>query len=174
MPDEVRVELRAQLAPFHRAFPDVRWTRPETWHLTLVFLGSVTPDHVPELNALIGDIATRFKPYDVRLDRGGGRPRQRDGVAWLGLSAGAGRLIDAATLIAETCPPDITAGRPPKRTPSAHLTLARHAGQAVVEALREQALGPLGVGWTVDRIQLVRSHLEPGGVRYETLHEATM
>ena len=40
--------------------------------------------------------------------------------------------------------------------------------------MRAQAHGPLGVSWSVDTIELVRSHLEAGGARYETLHQSTM
>lgn len=113
-------------------------------------------------------------PYRVRLAAGGGRVRHGEGVAWLGLSAGAGRLIELAAAVAEGCPDDITSGAPPKRTPSAHLTVARKADDALVRALRDHALGRLEANWTVDRLQLVRSHLEPGGARYETLHEAAL
>jgi 2'-5' RNA ligase len=95
-------------------------------------------------------------------------------VAWLGLSAGADELIELATTVAEGCPTDLTTGPPPRRTPSAHVTVARKADEALVRALREQALGALRTSWTVDRLQLVRSHLEPDGARYETLHEATL
>lgn len=174
VPEAIRTELHEQLAPYRRAHRAVRWTRPETWHLTLLFLGSVDPSRATELHDLVDEVATRFAPYMVVADRGGGRTRRGEGVAWLGLSEGAGTLIEAATLTAEYCPHDITDGAPPKRTPSAHLTLVRKADDAVVRALREQSHGPLGVGWTVDRLQLVRSHLEPGGARYETSHEGTM
>jgi 2'-5' RNA ligase len=95
-------------------------------------------------------------------------------VAWLGLSEGAGTIIETATLMADVCPADITDGPPPKRTPAAHLTVVRRADEAVIDALRRQAHGRLGVGWTVDRLQLVRSHLERDGARYETLYEATL
>ena len=174
MPPDVRTELQQQLAPYRRAFPDARWTRPETWHLTLLFLGSVRPDRVPELTILVDEVAGRGSAYGVVVDRGGGRTRRSEGVAWLGLSDGAGALIEAATVAADGCPEEITLGAPPKRTPSAHLTVVRNASPAVVDALRDQAFGRLGVGWTIDRVGLVRSHLEPDGARYETLHEATL
>lgn len=174
MPDDVRVDLHAQLQPYRRAFTEVRWTKPESWHLTLLFLGSVAPDRVPELRALIDDIASRVKPFDAVVDLGGGRIQRQEGVAWLGLSQGAGELMEAASLTAAACPSDIAHGRPPKRTPSAHLTVARRADAALVRALRERSFGPLGMGWRVERVELVRSHLEPGGARYETLHESTM
>jgi 2'-5' RNA ligase len=171
VPDEVRFELQRQLAPYRRAHPEVRWTRPATWHLTLLFFGSVPPDRVPELKRLTDDVAARTEPYEATVDQGGGRVRRGEGVAWLGLSTGAGRLIEAASLAAERCPADLTDGPAPKRTPSAHLTVVRRADQAVVIALRDQAHGRVQVDWTVDRLQLVRSYLEPGGARYETLHE---
>ena len=119
-------------------------------------------------------MARQAAPYRARLDTGGGRARRGEGVAWLGLSAGAGELIELAAAVAEGCPTDITTGPPPRRTPGAHLTVARKADEELVRALREQAQGVLEAGWTVDRVQLVRSHLEPGGARYETLHEATL
>jgi 2'-5' RNA ligase len=174
VPDSARAELHRQLAPYRRAHRAVRWTRAQTWHLTLLFLGSVAPHRTAELESLVDEIAALIEPYAVEIDQGGGRTRHGEGVAWLGLSDGAGTLIEAATLAAERCPQNITDGVPPKRTPSAHLTVVRSADMTVVQALRDQRHGPLGVGWTVDRVQLVRSHLEPNGARYETLYESTL
>ena len=149
----------------------MRWTRPATWHLTLLFLGGVEAAEVGRLEAVLRSAADRTAPYEVRADEGGGRSRRKEGAAWLGLSRGAGTLVDVADLMAETCPPEITTSPTPKRTPSAHLTIVRRADEAVIDALRTQAHGPLGVTWEVDRISLIRSYLEPGGARYETLGE---
>ena len=123
MPHEVRVELQRQLAPYRRAHPEVRWTRPETWHLTLLFLGSVDPGKVGLLERTLASVAARGMPYEVRVDAGGGhtgggRSRRGEGVAWLGLSTGADKLIEVADLVAAACPPDITSGPSPRRTRS--------------------------------------------------------
>ncbi len=139
-----------------------------------MFLGSVDPGRVPELGRLVDAVAARISPYRVVVERGGGRIRRTDGVAWLGLSEGAGTLIEIAADLTAACPPGINGGSASKRTPSAHLTLARKADEALLQALRTQACGPLGVTWRIDRIELVRSHLEPGGARYETLHQASL
>jgi 2'-5' RNA ligase len=152
----------------------VRWTRPRSWHLTLLFLGAVDAGRAGELEALVARVAGESRPYPARVDVGDGRLRRGEGVAWLGLSEGAGRLIELADRVVASCPPDITDGTPPRRTPSAHLTLVRRADAAVVEALRSQSHGALGVGWTVDRLCLVRSHLGPDGAKYETLSEAAL
>lgn len=174
LPPAARDSLQQQLAPYRARFTAARWTPPASWHLTLVFLGPVEPAFVHQLEGLLEAVGERASPYRVRLDAGGGRVRRGEGVAWLGLSSGASRLIELAAAVADACPVDITSGGPPKRTPSAHLTVARKANDALVRALRDHACGPLAARWTVDRLQLVRSHLEPTGARYETLHEVTL
>jgi 2'-5' RNA ligase len=174
LPRAARDSLQQQLAPYRARFAAARWTQPASWHLTLVFLGSVEPARRDQLSGLLEAVGEQASPYRVRLDAGGGRVRRGEGVAWLGLSAGAGRLIELAAAVADGCPADSTSGAPPKRTPSAHLTVARKADDALVRALRDHALGAIATSWTVDRLQLVRSHLEPTGARYETLYEVTL
>jgi 2'-5' RNA ligase len=174
VPESTRERLETQLRPYRAAYPGVRWTHPETWHLTLLFLGAVWPERVPELAALADSVADLGGPYRVHAGAGGGRLRRGEGVAWLGLGRGAGTVIETAERLAHGCPSDITEGAPAKRTPAAHLTLVRRADAAVIEALRSQTHGPLGVEWDIEEIVVVRSHLEPGGARYETLHRSTL
>jgi 2'-5' RNA ligase len=174
VPRTAREELDRQLRPYRRQHPDVRWTSPESWHLTLLFLGSVMPVRMPSLRDLVDRVAGQAAPYDVRVARGGGRERHGDGVAWLALDDGARTLVELAARLAAACPPDVTTAAPPRRTPSAHLTVARRAGRAVIEALHDEAHGPLGAAWTVDVLELVRSHLGAGGARYETVHRAAL
>ncbi len=174
MPEDARALLRRQLAPYRRAHPAARWTHPENWHLTLLFIGSVASERVAELKDLVADVAREVVAYEIAIEEGAGRTGQRGGVAWLGATRGARSLIETASLLAARCPPDIAGGRPPKRTPSAHLTVVRAADRAVIEALRFGSLGPHRASWTVDRIDLVRSHLGPEGTHYETVHGATL
>lgn len=170
-----RDKLEDQLAPYRRVHSGSRWPPPSTWHLTLLFLGAVDPDRVHELVALVDEVAAMTSgPYRARADVGDGRPRHRGGVAWLGLSTGAGQLISIADALAKQCPPTISLGAPPKRTASAHLTVARAVDEALIDDLRTQRHGRLGIEWQIDRINLVRSHLAPSGASYETMHERTL
>lgn len=164
----------AQLEAYRAHHPRVRWTEPGSWHLTLLFLGAVAPEHVPDLVALVDGVAAGAAPYRVRVAAGGGRLGPRDGVGWLSLAEGASRLVELAAELARGCPADITLAGPPRPTPLAHLTVVRRADQAVIEALGEQRHGPLEDGWQVGSINLVRSHLGREGARYETLHEAAL
>jgi 2'-5' RNA ligase len=145
-----------------------------TWHLTLLFLGSVPPEHVTDLVALVDTVAAASPSARLRISGGGGRVRRREAVAWLAVDAGAREMLAIADRLAAGCPEGITAGAPPRRTPSAPLTVARRADRALVEALASERHGLLDATWPADRLTLVRSHLEPGGPRYETLHEAAL
>jgi 2'-5' RNA ligase len=137
-------------------------------------LGAVAANRRGEVTALVDHAARGRAAFEVRLGRGGGRERGRDGVAWLELAAGAGEVIDLAGELWAGCPGDISAGAPPRRTPSAHLTVARRIDRAVIAALRDQRQGPLEGTWTVERVVLFRSHLGRGGSVYEELHEAKL
>lgn len=174
LPLPVRETLQSQLEPYRRRHRQVRWLRPETWHLTLVFLAAVEPERLPELERLLDAVARHSAAYEVRVDEGGGRERRGDGVAWLRLTRGAPALIEMAERVAAGCPPVVADRAEPRRTPDAHLTVARRADRSLIADLRTQAHGPLGVSWVVDRLLLVRSQLSSAGAEYETLHEATL
>jgi 2'-5' RNA ligase len=152
----------------------VRWLDPAGWHLTLLFLGSVPREHVPSLVALVDTVAAATSSVRLGISAGGGRVRPQESVAWLAVGTGARDLLAMADRLAAGCPDGITTGAPPKRTRSAHLTIARRADRALVEALAEERHGPLRAAWLAGRIALMRSHLGPGGSRYETVHEAAL
>jgi RNA 2',3'-cyclic 3'-phosphodiesterase len=152
----------------------VRWLEPGTWHLTLLFLDRVTVEHVPELISLVERVAGQCPPFAISVSGGGGRVRGSDGVAWLQVHDGASRVAAAAELLAARYPPLATAAAPPKRTPAAHLTVARKVDRATLDALAGQWHGPLAASLSIDAMALLRSHLGSGGARYETLHEATL
>jgi len=180
LPDAARAVIDRRLEPYRSGFPAARWLRPETWHLTLLFLGAVDPEWVGELAQVVEAAAALHGPYGMVTSRGGGRAGPADGVAWLEIAEGARQTIELATWL-EHAHPLTPEGEPPRgrrsgprRTPSAHLTVARRADAALVTALRTRSLGGLDAAWTVERIALVRSHLGPGGSTYETLHRAPL
>lgn len=140
----------------------------------MLFLGPVDATRVPELTSIIDSAALTREPYQARADHGDGRVRAGDGVAWLALSSGAGQLIALADTLSRTVPVGVTEGAPPRRTASAHLTVARKPDEALISALRSQELGRISVVWTIDRVALLRSHLSSDGARYETLHHCRL
>lgn len=174
LPSDVRTELWSQLAPYRQRHPAVRWMSAETWHVTLLFLGAVPAEHVAEFGRVVDQVAARRPPFEVAVAGGGGRARGSEAVGWLRIREGAATIIDTADQLAAACPADVAAGAPPRRTPAAHLTVARRASRPALDDLAEERWGHLAASWRVDRLALLRSHLEPAGARYETLHEARM
>ncbi|MFO1539935.1 MAG: RNA 2',3'-cyclic phosphodiesterase [Chloroflexota bacterium] len=166
VPADAAAAIAAGLAPL-RGRHKAKWTGADAFHLTLAFLGDIDPVDVPGLAALASEVAAPVAPFAVATGRGGGVRRLRDGTAGLGIDAGAATvraLADAcATGAAAVLGPD---GPAPRRAPAPHLTVARKASQALIDDLAAEAGGPVHVGWTAERIVLLRSHLDPDRARY--------
>jgi RNA 2',3'-cyclic 3'-phosphodiesterase len=137
-----------------------RLARPETWHVTLAFLGEVPETKVP---AACDALAHVPRPdLTVRVGGGGRFGRGRFTVVWAGLrgDVAALRELDAATRRAvrraklthdeKPFKPHLTLARPGDRLPADEL--ARDL--AVLDAYE-------GPQWTVDEVRLMRSHLGP-------------
>jgi 2'-5' RNA ligase len=167
--------LEERLGPYRAAFPAVRWLGPESLHVTLLFLGDVDPRGVPEIVAIVEEAAASQGPFEAETGAGSGRARGGDGVAWLTLPRGGDQIVAMSRRLEAATPSRILqGGRDPRRSPSAHLTVARRADQPVIDALAAQQHGPLAAAWTADRIVLFRSHLGSRGAAYEALHTAML
>jgi 2'-5' RNA ligase len=151
----------------------LRWGTPDTWHLTLRFLGDVPPDTVTALGGSLAGAASRCRPVDLRFTGAGafppaGRPR----VVWIGVAA-TPALVAAHRAVEDAC---AAVGLGRERRPfRPHLTVARVRPGRVLD------LGGLGaalarVGFVaatrVASLHLMRSDLSPAGARHSTLAHA--
>lgn len=161
--EEARHALAALLSDVEEPLPG-RPVPPGNWHLTLRFLGDVEESRREKIMAAL-DEADLGRPFRVRLGELGAFPRpSRATVLWVGFSHGEGQLQTLAQSVESAVE---TAGMPPEDRPfRAHLTVSRIRPPKDVGALVD-GVDSLGVGWTVDRIVLYRSHLGRRGVRYE-------
>ena len=172
-PGEALDALHTATQGLRELAPDLRWTRPEQWHVTLVFLGEVGDDIVDELARRLNRTAARHPPLALALG-GGGRFGHR--VLWTGVQGdrdGLRRLADSAVAAARRSrlPVEHRPYRP-------HLTLARADARADAGADAGADLRPLverlsawrGLPWVATQLHLVRSRLSaaPGG---SALHE---
>ena len=141
-----------------------RPVRPENWHITMRFLGEVGE---VERDLVIGalDRADLGDAFRVRWSGLGAFPRpQRATVLWLGLDRGERELADLSGRVEEALD---GAGFPPEDRPfQGHLTLSRIRPHQDLRPLLE-AFDPVRFEMDVDRVVLYRSHLGPGGARYE-------
>lgn len=176
VPDEVAARLVDGLRGYARAFPQARWLPAERLHVTLLFLGAIAVRHVEAACLSMVEVARRHRVFPVRVEGGDGRLGPKgDGVAWLPMVEGAGVAIGLGDTLRVSLVGEMGQdGSDPRRAPSAHVTVARRVDGALLAALRTARLGVVGAGWQVDRVTLFRSHLGPGGSRYESVAEAPL
>jgi 2'-5' RNA ligase len=145
--------------------PDLRWTDPAGWHVTLAFLGATQPTAVRGIGDALA-APTRVPAFRVGTGRLGAFPRPGAAQSvWLGIHDPDGRLGElAAAVQAAVLPPD---RRRPLR---AHLTLGRsraRRGEPLTAWLGEHLVPSARV--PVEEVVLYRSHLGRGPAQYEAL-----
>jgi 2'-5' RNA ligase len=186
-PDHVIEDLDDFLAP-RREASRLRWTHPETWHLTLAFMAEVPDRSRDELEERLASAAARRRSFALRLAGGGAFPDPtRAKVLYADVRPGERaqavatsrptRAVDAGVeldrLAVGARAAAATSGAPPDGASFVpHLTLARM--NRPVEATRWlRVLGAYqSPTWTVEEIELVASYLGEGPrgrPRYETL-----
>jgi 2'-5' RNA ligase len=155
-------ELEAAVAPLQALRPELRWSNPQSWHVTLAFLGEVDEKVAERLAARMERAAARHPGVDL-LTAGGGAfptvPRAR--VLWTGIRGDQEALKEIADSVAAGAR---RAGAPTPdegRKFRPHITLARSKEPADVRPLVDALTGYCGSTWPADRIHLIRSYLGP-------------
>lgn len=168
-------ELASDLADVQEAFAGasgLRFTDPEQAHLTLCFLGDVSPDRVVTVESALAEAvdAAALAPFTARVEGLGVFPSpEYISVLWAGVSTGTNEL----TALHEAIEPRLVDlgfdADDHEFTP--HVTLARmdHAGgkELVQEGIRE--LDPVVGEWTVENVRLTESELTSAGPEYSTV-----
>jgi RNA 2',3'-cyclic 3'-phosphodiesterase len=169
LPAAAAGELDSAVAPLRLAWPELRWTGRDAWHLTLAFLGEVDEELTGKLGDRLKRAAARHPRLSLALGGAGAFPAAaRARVLWTGVKGdldGLGRLAQTVAAGARR------AGVPPTtegRRYEPHLTLARCRAPADVQTLVATLGGFAGTPWTAGEIYLIRSRLQDQP-RYETL-----
>ena len=168
-PPDVLADLEARVAPLRPAWPALRWTGHDAWHVTLAFLGEVGEEAALALGPRLGRAAGRHPPLSLSFGGAGAFPGPRRArVLWTGIGGDRAALAALARSVAAGAR---RAGAPPpdeSRRFRPHLTLARCRAPADIGGLVEALAGYAGAAWTAGQIHLIRSHLGDGAPRYET------
>ena len=148
-------------------------TRPESWHLTVLFLGSQLGSEVSRIGDAVAGIATATSRFDlVPGDLGAPGRLDQPRLVWLRCDDG-GVLETAQRQLLEQLH-DLRMETTPFR---AHITLGRARKTSRVgfkDTLTELNQLERPAPAAVDRLVLYRSHLERSGARYEALRECEL
>ncbi|KII00477.1 hypothetical protein LP52_01225 [Streptomonospora alba] len=146
----------------------LRWRDPEEWHFTLLFLGEVPEDDVPQVERRLAAEAARHERPEVAVRGGGTFPGDTEHatVLWAGLEGD----VDGVTLLADGLRKVARKSgiKGDRRAFVPHLTLAASRPPTDMTALRYGLSALATPFWTIGQIHLVRSH-HPRRPRYETL-----
>jgi 2'-5' RNA ligase len=157
--------LEAALGPGARAWS---FSRPDSYHLTLKFLGAVEDARVPGIIEALRPVALATAPFAVTVAGLGAFPPHGPArIAWLGVDRGREPL---AALAGEVERVTVSLGFPAEERPfAAHCTLARARNRRGDRALREllESLPPVDAGEVAMRgLTFFRSDTTPKGAVY--------
>ncbi len=197
LPEGARAALAAAAAKLQKAWPGLKWTRSEGYHITLAFLGEISGASIECAKAAI-DAAAEHHPLDLCFEGIGGFPPHGPWRVIAGMVEDEGEAILVHRSVNESLArhenmagvgplnPEWPDGRP--FTP--HVTIARSGsrggkgsggagrgeagtgapGPRNIEALLGDSANALRSGrWTIDRCVLYSSELRSSGSIYTEL-----
>jgi 2'-5' RNA ligase len=142
---------------------NLRWSAPETWHVTLQFLGSTDKQHYDCILPRLREI--RLPHVPIRLESTG--IFDHAGIFYVDVRTAPALLVLQQTVIAATTPCGFT---PEARAYHPHITLARSKGNDATESLRRLSSidpQPKFTSFMAGEFVLYESFTEPTGSRYE-------
>jgi 2'-5' RNA ligase len=157
----------------------VKCVSPEGIHLTLKFLGNISPQKVTEITRVMEQASQVVSPFQLHITEVGAFPNiRRPRVLWVGIKGEVDKLVGWQQRIDNGLVPLGFAKEARPFTP--HLTLARlrencspgdrlHFGEMFAKAHVE-----VDYKFTVTSLNLMRSQLFPTGAVYSSLAEVKL
>jgi RNA 2',3'-cyclic 3'-phosphodiesterase len=158
--DATARELKELVARLQVSAPELRWSTPSTWHVTLQFLGNTAPEQFACLSMRLGQV--RSAPVPIQLGETG--CFDRAGVLFVDVAVTSALADLQKNVVAATARCGFIAeGRPFHP----HITLARKAGSKLTKLIRQSGTRHAFTHFTASEFLLYESHLRSEGSRYE-------
>jgi RNA 2',3'-cyclic 3'-phosphodiesterase len=180
LPAELQNAISHSTAPLRKALSRsvVRWVPPQNLHLTLKFLGDISPARLEQLAEALAVETVLHPAFSLSVGSFGAFPNvNRARVLWIGLDAPATLFSLQSGIEAVTT----RLGTPPEeRKFSPHLTIGRVNQAANPEdlanlrtALDVTTVGDLGTV-EVSAVHVFKSDIRPGGPVYTKMYHLPM
>ncbi len=168
IPAGLLARLDELVSPVRAKLTKARWTDPQGQHLTLKFLGASPEDRLDAIGQTCAMVAASHEPSVLSLTTLGAFPsRSRVRVLWVGVEDTEGRLAAAAADLDRAFE---SLGFPSEgRDYTPHLTIARFKLPVPLKSGFPSIDTSGFESFDFDALALFRSHLAPGGARYEVL-----
>ena len=151
----------------------VRWVNPKSLHVTLKFLGEVPERQIPSVKVALKEAVVRHSAFFLEFSNigsFGGREGLR--LMWAAVAGDVLRLEALARDVNRAL--SVVGFEPETRPFRPHLTLGRVRNDVPTRqrAEIEVAVGKIKIPkceWRTTEMSLVRSRLQPGGARHDTI-----
>lgn len=172
VPLDMKKDITGVLEDIRRSKLNVRWVKVDNIHLTVVFIGNIREEDLPEIRAAGDAVSSKYGPFYILLKGLGIFPNaRRPRVMWIGLDGDIERisnLRDDLQISLETF-----GLKKEKRTFKPHLTIGRFRKPGRGDPPSEDILARYtefrGAGSELDELILFKSELRPGGAVYTKL-----
>jgi len=147
----------------------IKWTKPENLHITLVFVGLVGDEDLLEISRDCKDIALKYKPFFIKLNRICYGPPQKKPpkMVWA-----EGEKTFEFSALRQKLQEVLIGENKEKREFSTHITLGRikkWQWQRIEPEERPQIEKNIGLGFQVESIDIMESELKRKGPKYTLL-----
>jgi 2'-5' RNA ligase len=171
LPDSEKQRLAEVLGELRQAGLPFRWVEPESLHITLKFLGQVTEPQRGLLTAALAGAAAGIPCFDVEIGGFGAFPTMsKPNIVWVAAAAAPMLMELEQRVDARTQP----LGFPREARPfHPHITIGRlkKSGARVESGPLDRMLASLVYKSVirVESLDLMRSHTDSRGARYERI-----
>lgn len=151
---------------------DVKWVRHSNIHVTLKFLGEISPEQVAMISDLLKSCFKDKAPFPIEINHIGAFPKiERPRVIWAGVGRNADQIIELADILENQL--SLLHFKKDKEKFVPHLTIGRIRSPKNISklsaAIQEYHLSP--IQQQIEKIIFFKSTLTPQGPIYEALKE---
>lgn len=167
LPTSVAVPLSSRLQRCRHLAPQLRWMNPETWHVTLQFLGNSTPERASALASSLDTVTS--PPISMGFSKLECFDRARVLVAAIHPNPHLDTLCKRVLGITSTHGFALES-----RPFTPHITLARWKGPLPQGASKALSQVPMKGDFQAEQFVLFQSFTEPSGARYQALRSYSL
>lgn len=167
LPEEIKTEIKNIQQQLKMAGVQAKWVKPEIAHLTLAFLGLITPNKVEPIGRILEEVAGQIKPAKLHLAKIGCFPDlAKARIVFVDLGDELGKLNALAIKVRKGLKKEKIYFD--KKPFTAHITLGRiKKRQNLTKIIKENKIKR--VQFIADKISLTKSQLTEAGPIYKKL-----
>jgi len=167
LPNRIKKDLERIQKDLVAVGVQARWVKPEIAHLTLAFLGSITPNKVEPISEILDRAASQIEPAQLHLAKIGCFPSpSKARIVFVELGGELGKLHALATKIRKQLKKEKIYFD--KKPFVSHITLGRiKRRQNLAQLIRKTKIKR--VKFVANEVALTKSALIPSGPRYQPL-----